>query len=275
MRSLLSTLLILFLLIGCDNDGEPKPEPTLYFPPVGSGTWETLAPANLGWDETKIAGLDDFLETTNTRALIVLKDGKIVIEKYSGKQLLNASLDFTLTSNWYWASAGKTLTSALVGIAESKGEVDFDAKTSDYLATGWTSLTAEQENKITVRHQLTMTTGLDDGVDNPDCTDPSCLTFKSEAGSRWAYHNAPYTLLDNVIANGTGKTLNNYVNDELKSKIGMDGHYITTGDNNVFYSTPRSMARFGLLLLNKGKWDQTQIIPEDYVEMMITSSQDT
>lgn len=273
MKPIFSSLLTFTLLIACNNDEEPNPDETLYFPPVGSTNWETLSPASLGWNETKIAELDGFMESTNTRAIIVLKNGKIVIEKYSGKQLVNTSLDFTSTSNWYWASAGKTLTSALAGIAESKGEIDFDAKTSDYLGTGWTSLTMDQENKITVRHQLTMTTGLDDGVDNPDCTDPSCLVYKAEPGTRWAYHNAPYTLLDDVITSGTGKTLNNYVNDELKSKIGMDGQYIKTGDNNVFYSTPRSMARFGLLLLNKGKWEDTQIIPEDYVDMMTTSSQ--
>jgi CubicO group peptidase (beta-lactamase class C family) len=136
--------------------------------------------------------------------LIVLKDGKIVLEEYLGKQLANPTLDFNSSSNWYWASAGKTLTSALVGIAESQGKINFDAKTSDYLGVGWTALTTTQENKITIRHQLTMTTGLDDGVANSDCTDPSCLIFKAEPGSRWAYHNAPYTLLDGVINFGHG-----------------------------------------------------------------------
>ena len=55
----------------------------------------------------------------------------------------------------------------------------------------------------------------------------------------------------------------------------MDGFYNKApGDfNNVYYSTPRSMARFGLLLLNKGKWDQTQIVPEAYFNLMITTSQ--
>jgi CubicO group peptidase (beta-lactamase class C family) len=187
--------------------------------------------------------------------------------------LLNTTLDFTSSSNWYWASAGKTLTSALAGIAESEGEINFDTKTSDYLGAGWTSLTEEQENKITVRHQLTMTTGLDDGVDNPDCTDPVCLIYLAEPGARWAYHNAPYTLLDAVLANATGQSLNEYLSETLKSKIGMDGQYIQTGDNNVYYSTPRSMARFGLLLLNHGAWDETQIIPDDYVELMINASQ--
>ena len=273
MKRIFSTLVVLALFIGCDNSDEPDPSASLYFPTIGSSDWETLSPGSLGWNETKIAKLDGFMVATNTRALLVLKEGKIVIEKYSGKQLVNTSLDFNAASNWYWASAGKTLTSALVGIAEAEGKISFDSKTSDYLGTGWTSLTAEQENKITVRHQLTMTTGLDDGVSNPDCVDPGCLVYKAEPGARWSYHNAPYTLLDGVITDATGKTLNNYLNDLLKTKIGMDGQYIQTGDNNVFYSTPRSMARFGLLLLNKGKWDEVQIIPETYFDLMTQTSQ--
>lgn len=267
-------LLALLFFFSCADEGTTPPTTmrTLYFPDIGS-VWERATPASLGWDETKMTELEDFLAASNTRTLIVLKDGKIVIEKYLGKQLVNTSADFSATNNWYWASAGKTLTSALVGIAQAHGKIDLNAKTSDYLGVGWSSLTTTQESKITIRHQLTMTTGLDDEVVNSDCTDPACLVYKTEAGSRWAYHNAPYTILDDVIFNATGKTLNAYVTDELISKIGMDGQYIQTGDNNVFYSTARSMARFGLLLMNRGKWDQTQIIPEAYFSSMTQSSQ--
>jgi CubicO group peptidase (beta-lactamase class C family) len=262
----------LLLFFSCKND-EPTPDAAqdLYFPPTGSG-WETVTPASVGWDESKIPDLKTFLSASNSRALIVLKDGKIVIEEYLGTQLIG-NADFSASSNWYWASAGKTLTSAVAGIAESKGQLNLDASTSEYLGDGWTSLTPAKEDKITVRHQLTMTTGLDDGVANKDCTTPDCLIYKADPGTRWAYHNAPYTLLDGVIESATGKTLNNFVNDEIKSKTGMDGQYIETGDNNVFYSTPRSMARFGLLLLNKGKWDQAQVIPEEYFNLMKTTSQ--
>lgn len=268
-------LISVLLLLSCSEDevnAPVTPVPVTYFPEVGS-IWERVTPASLGWDDTKMEDLRAFLSTSNSRALIVLKDGKIAIEEYMGKQLVNTNLDFGATNNWYWASAGKTLTSAAVGIAQSQGKINLEAKTSDYLGAGWTSLTSTQENKILVRHQLTMTTGLDDEVANKDCTDPACLTFKTDPGARWAYHNAPYTLLDGVISTATGKTLNAYLSDELLTKIGMDGQYIKTGDNNVFYSTARSMARFGLLLLKKGKWDQTQIIPESYVTLMTTSSQ--
>ncbi len=268
-------ILPVVLVIGaCSDEGSVSPpvEPTLYFPPLTGTTWETTTPASLGWDETALANFYDYMETNNTRALLILKNGRIVVEKYFGKQFDNTT-NFSSSSNWYWASAGKTLTSALVGIAAHKGQLSFDEKTSTYLGNGWTSLTPAQESAITVRHQLTMTTGLDDGVSNPDCTTPDCLTFQATPGTRWAYHNAPYTLLDDVLIDATGKNLNTFLTDELKSKIGMDGQYIQTGDNNVYYSTARSMARFGLLLLNKGTWNTTNIIPEDYFTLMTTTSQ--
>ena len=125
---------ILFVFLSCSKNDENTPVESLYFPPIGSN-WEKVTPASLGWDESKIPDLKSFLQTSGTRAFIVLKDGKIVIEEYFGKQS-NSTADFTVTSNWYWASAGKTLTSAIVGIANSQGKINFDAKTSDYLGVG-------------------------------------------------------------------------------------------------------------------------------------------
>jgi len=267
--------IFIFLVVACSKKSDPTPSAPLYFPPTGSITWETVTPASLGWNESAIPDLQTYLINSNTRAFIVLKDGKIAIEQYNGVQLTSGA--FTSMSLWYWASAGKTLTSALVGIANANGKINFDAKTSDYLGTGWTSLTSAQENKITVRHQLTMSTGLDDyngGVtgDN-DCTIPSCLIYKADPSTRWAYHTGPYTLLDGVIAASTGQSLTSYLNDQILSKIGMDGSFQKSGYNNVFYSTPRSMARYGLLLLNKGVWNGTTIIPSSYFDLMTSSSQ--
>ncbi|MFY8037070.1 MAG: serine hydrolase domain-containing protein [Cyclobacteriaceae bacterium] len=271
--------LLLLIITACSSDTNPPAPATAktYFPPTTSSTWETATPASLGWNESKIADLKTYLQTSNTRAFLILVDGKIVMEEYFGKEFNNTT-NFSATSNWYWASSGKTLTSACVGIAEGLGKINLDAKTSDYLGTGWTSLTLAQENKITVRHQLTMTTGLDDFSDlnstgNKDCTDKACLIYKADPGTRWAYHNAPYTLLDGVIISATSKTLNSFVSEQIFAKIGISGFYIKDTYNNVFYSNARSMARFGLLLLNKGKWDATQVIPENYFQLMKTTSQ--
>jgi CubicO group peptidase (beta-lactamase class C family) len=238
----------------------------LYFPPTSGSEWQSVTPASLGWCESKIPALYDYLAQGNTKGFIVLKGGKIVMEKYFGA--------FTQDSLWYWASAGKTLTGFTIGIAQEEKLLNINDLSSKYLGKGWTSLTAAQEDKITVRHQLTMTTGLDDGVVNSACTLPSCLQYKADAGTRWAYHNAPYTILDKVIETATGKSLNSYLNTKIRTKIGLNGLYIKSGDNNVFYSNTRGMARFGLLLLNKGTWDKTVILSDTaYLRQMTTSSQ--
>jgi CubicO group peptidase (beta-lactamase class C family) len=87
-----------------------------------------------------------------------------------------------------------------------------------------------------------MITGLDDGVANDDCTLPSCLLYKADAGNRWAYHNAAYTLLDKVIEKASGTSYNNYYQQKIRDKIGMNGLWIKPlNSNNVLYSYASSM----------------------------------
>lgn len=239
---------------------------SLYFPPVIGNTWDTISPAALGWCQPQIDSLTQFLGNRNTKAFLVLKDGKIVIEKYYGT--------FTADSLWYWASAGKTLTAFAVGIAQQEGHLSISDTTSDYLGSGWTACTTNQEEKITIRDQLTMTSGLDDGVPDYSCTLDTCLQYLADAGTRWAYHNGPYTLLDSVIEVATGMTLNQYITQKIKMQTGMNGFYFKIAYNNIYFSTPRSMARFGLLLLNCGKWNTTQVLSDtSYFIQMITPSQ--
>ena len=178
------------------------------------------------------------------------------------------------TSSWYWASAAKTITSFLVGMAQEEGYLEITDTSSNYLGNGWTNCNPIQENKITIWNQLTMTTGLDDNVSDPNCTNDNCLLYFSDPGSRWAYHNAPYTLLRPVIENATGQGINIYNYQKLLNPTGMTGLFIYNGFNNIFYSTSRSMARFGLLILNNGNWDGNQIMTDtNYFNQMLNSSQ--
>ncbi|HMP88534.1 MAG TPA: serine hydrolase, partial [Lacibacter sp.] len=240
---------------------------SLYFPPVTGTAWETRPPASLGWNEVQLNNLNSFLQTKNTKAFIVLKNGRIVVERYFGT--------FTADSNWYWASAGKTATALLVGIAQQEGLLRLSDRTSQYLGTGWTSLPPAKEQLITVAHQLSMTTGLDNAVPDDDCTLPSCLQYRADAGTRWFYHNAPYTLLEKVVEQASGKTYNQYFQEKVRNRIGMNGLWLRTGPyNNVYYSNARSMARFGLLLLARGNWAGTPILSDTgYFNSMIRSSQ--
>ncbi|MCC7030646.1 MAG: serine hydrolase [Chitinophagaceae bacterium] len=239
---------------------------SLYFPPLAGSTWDTLSATSLGWCTDKVDSLYNYLQDNNSKAFILLKDGKIVFEKYFGT--------FTADSVWYWASAGKSLTSFVVGIAQQESLLAINDASSSYLGTGWTVAPPAKELQIKIRNQLTMTTGLDDGVPNNACTIDTCLQYLADAGTRWAYHNGPYTLLDSVIVSATGTTLNNYLQQKVKAPTGMTGLYVTIDYDHVFHSKPRSMARYGLLMLNKGKWNNTPVMTDtNYFQQMIQSSQ--
>lgn len=257
-------LVVIFSIVLGSNTA--KAQQTLYFPPLQGNAWDTVSPATLGWCQDELDTLLDYLQVNNTKAFLLLKDGKMVVENYFGS--------FTRDSLWYWASAGKSLTAFAVGIAQQEGLLNIQDTTSDYLGTGWTACPPIKEEKITIRNQLTMTSGLDDGVPDHYCTLDTCLQYLADAGTRWAYHNGPYTLLDSVIQVASGVSLNNFVTTRIKQPTGMDGFFLPVGYNNVFFSRARSMARFGLLVLNQGNWNGTQVMSDTaYFNAMVQTSQ--
>ena len=255
-------LFSLLILLSCSNtDSSSNDE--MYFPPINSSSWETKTLSSLGWHESQVQPLLNYLEEKNTKSFIILHNGKIVMENYFNGH--------SATEPWYWASAGKTLTATVTGIAEQEGYLNINNKVSDYLGTGWTSAPLAKENLITNKHLLTMTSGLNDELG--DDVSPANLQYVADAGTRWAYHNV-YVKLQDVVAQATGQTWTNYFNTKLRDKIGMTGGaWIQNDGLSVYWSTTRNMARFGLLALNKGKWEENQIIPTNYMQNAISTSQ--
>lgn len=86
-------------------------------------------------------------------------------------------------------------------------------------------------------------------------------------------HYNLYVKLQDVVAQATNQTWSNYFNSKSKDKIGMDDAWFDSGNNSAYASTTRSMARFGLLMLNKGKWEKTTILNENYCIAATAASQ--
>ena len=262
-RGMKASTIIALLLLSISAFGQT------YFPPA-VGDWETVDPAEtLGWCPDRLDSLDAFMAAHGTRALVILHEGRIAHEAYYN----GGGLD----SVWYWASAGKTVTSALVGVLASEGLLSLEDPTSDWLGEGWTSLEPNQESAIEIHHQLTMTTGLDDGTGEASCTLPACLTFLEPAGERWAYHNGPYTLLTNVVEVAAGQPLNVVLFNRIRQAIGMTAVYaILPGDpyNRVVVSRARDMARFGLLASENFTWNGNSLITDSaYLDGVFAATQ--
>lgn len=233
----------------------------MYFPSITDNTWETISPSSLGWNESAVQPLKDYLAQKHTKSFMILVNGRIVMEEYFNGH--------TSATSWQWNSAGKTLTATATGIAQQEGLLNINNKVSQYLGTGWTSETAAKEDLITVKHLLTMTSGLND--ENQLVTKAN-LTYLADAGTRWSYHNVFQRLMD-VVAEASGEDFETYFNAKIKDKIGMDGRWNDGIIYTIFHSTTRSMARFGLLALNKGKWNNEQIVTEAYFTESISTSQ--
>ncbi|WP_338733263.1 serine hydrolase domain-containing protein [Mangrovimonas cancribranchiae] len=272
MKRLIYLSLILSLYIfGCQSsDDAPNTEPEsnfpvtqdLYFPPSNSEEWESIPPTSLGYNDSQIQPLLDFLEEKNTKSFIMLHHGKIVLEAYmNGHQA---------GTPWYWASAGKTLSTTVAGIAQDQGFLNIETPVSNYLGTGWTSAPLEKENLITNKHLLTMTSGLDDSLG--DDVSSENLQYLADAGNRWAYHNV-YVKIQDVVAAATNQNWDTYFENQLKNKIGMTGSWIDLDNLNVYFSNTRSMARFGLMIYANGKWEDEQIVSESYLQQATNTSQ--
>ena len=200
--SILFCAMCLLLISSCtkkdDNTIDPPENVEMYFPPTESNEWEVSSIFDLNWNEDKTEDLYNFLELKKTKGFIVLKDGKIVIEKYFNGHTQN--------QKWTWFSAAKSLTATAIGIAQDEEIININNKTSDYLGNNWSALTANQQELITVKHHLSMSTGLKDNVGNAVpwmCTWPICLEYLAEPGTRWAYHQGAFILLQDMLTQNT------------------------------------------------------------------------
>ncbi|MFD0993370.1 hypothetical protein [Tenacibaculum geojense] len=112
-KSLL-VFICLSLFLNCTSDTDNSvtddiDNDEVYFPPINSDIWESKSLSELGWNENELQPLLSYLEEKNTKSFIILYNGKIVIESYMNNH--------TASDSWYWASAGKTLTATVTGIA--------------------------------------------------------------------------------------------------------------------------------------------------------------
>lgn len=265
MKNLYKILLLaLPFFVACSKDsgdGGTPPAETMYYPPTSGSNWETKTVASLGWNQSAIQPLKDYLLQKHSKSFMILVNGRIVMEEYFDGH--------TASTTWPWNSAGKTLVTASTGIAQQEGLVNINTKVSQYLGAGWTSAPLLKENLITLRHLLTMTSGLNDST---NLVTKGNLTYMADAGTRWSYHNVFQKLMD-VVAAASGQNFETYFNAKLKNKLGMDGFWDNGIIFKIYNSNTRSMARFGILALNKGKWENEQVLNENFFNESINTSQ--
>ncbi|MDP2859727.1 MAG: serine hydrolase [Bacillota bacterium] len=232
---------------------QPPPKKSLadyYYPKTD--VWEKVSPQNLGWDAQKLRETLEFARANNSTALVVLHKGKIVDEEYWQQWGARSKANI--------ASAAKGMMSTLIGIAQQQGKLKLDDFVSGYLGNGWSNAPLEKEQVITIRHLLTMTSGLDHR-----------LEYEAAPGTKWLYNTLAYHKLMGVVEKATRKTINAFSAEVLFGPLGMSDSRWFTGSVTA---SARDMARFGLMILGRGTWAGRQIVEEAYLGAALDTSQD-
>lgn len=263
-RAALAYTLLLTLGACGGGDGAPTTPATPTTPPVAdvrslpmvfpsnSGSWATIAPSTLGWDTTALNSALDWAGTQQSTAVIIVWRGRIVAERYWR--------GWTPDKDSIIASAGKSVLATLIGQLQREGRVSLDAPASQYLGDGW-SRSPATEPRITVRHLLQMSSGLNDS-----------LQAVVAPGTRFYYNNPAYYQLFSLVTRVTGEDINTATRTRLLAPIGMTGTWrfnVDTGEPGFILScTARDMARFGLLTLVHGRWNGTAVVDSAWVSQM-------
>ena len=262
------TLVVCILLTGMSQAAE------LYFP-ADDGSWETVTPASAGWDAELLDAALELAGTRDSTGVVVLHKGRIMAERYwdapdvAAYQRLLQGYDDQGRAIEDVASAQKSVVATLTGMAQERGYLTIDDSVTNYLGEGWSQASREQERAITIRHLLSMTSGL--------ATD---FNFETEPGSKWLYNTPVYHALMRVLMAATGLDRNELTVGWISEPLGMHNTSwtprpwadaaIATG----LSTTARELARFGLMIQAGGQWgDEVIIGDQDFLAAMLSPSQ--
>ena len=215
----------------------------------------------------------------NVHSVLIIKGGKLVFEEYF--------YEYTKDSLQEMRSATKSMVSALTGIAIHKGFIKSkDERVVSYFPEYNLANNTDIKKTITIENMLANQSGLDCDVSNPksegseegmDASDDWVkftldLPMIDKPGNDGRYCSGNPITIGRIIEKATHMELPAFGQKNLFGPLGITGYKwnFKPDRSNIneycqIYLHPRDMAKFGLLYLNKGVWNNKQIIPADWV----------
>jgi CubicO group peptidase (beta-lactamase class C family) len=267
-------------------------EPYAYAPPpeIGDG-WPTASLVGTGADIPRLEMLVDAArEGTYDRlhGVLIVHQGALVFEEYfpgyrsvSGR-LEGQWVEYSRATKHECQSATKSFRSALVGIAIDQGLIEnVDVPISSFFP-GLSDLFTGEKSEITLRHLLTMSSGLDwpeTSTPYPNAANPLWQMYQlprsqwarfvfeqpmaAAPGTVWNYNTGLSILIKEILDQATGITAESFADNELFLRM---ESYRQRGFPFVDFVLPRDMAKFGQVFLSGGWWKQTQVISEEWID---------
>jgi CubicO group peptidase (beta-lactamase class C family) len=174
----------------------------------------------------------------------------------------------------------------LIGIAVSKGILSLEQKMIDSFPEYKSAVADQRVNNITLRHLLTMRSGIKGDVEAYFTFTSSSnwirtiigLPLNFDPGSKSGYSTAGTHLLAGMLTKAVGMGLTDFAQENLFEPMGIeiknwlkDPQGICFGGNDMMFTT-RNMAVLGLLYLNNGKLNDRQIVQEEWVKNSLVYS---
>ena len=221
------------------------------------------------------AAVIDFLDAAGKskhefHSFIFLRHGKIVAEGWWDPY--KPGLKHTLYS------LTKSFMSTAAGFAISEGRFSLSDKVVDFFPDKLPDTLSDYWKRMTVRDLLTMSTGQDPDptlkiVGSADWTKTAMtIPVVHKPGTTFVYNNVGPNLLSAILQKKTGQTVMSYLKPRLFDPLGItdiDWERDPQGNNTGGWglrTTTESLARLGLLYLQKGKWNGRQVLPESWTE---------
>lgn len=235
--------------------------------------WEVSTPEAEGMNSGMLEGVGDYCDSHGCRAVVIARHGRVVWERYWG--------DWDEGSTDIGWSIAKSVTSALVGIAVAEGHIQsIEQSVTDFIEE-WQGT---EKEPITLRHLLSMTSGLEWTEDYYSESDVVLMFLSDdqvayvlgrplarEPGTYWYYSSGDTELFSRILLVATGMEAKDYAQEKIFDVIGMPAATWPTdnaGQTTTYCcvtTNAREFAKFGYLYLREGRWEDQQVIPQEWV----------
>ena len=212
-------------------------------------------------------------QKTNSDALVVWKDGKKVVEYYSGDKSQKVQT--------------MSVTKSVVGLAMAKlfsdGVIDSINVPVAHYYPEWRQ---GQKEDITIRHLMNHTSGLQNVASANVEVNPApdvlqlglCASVVDTPGTEFSYNNKAVNILSGIIKKASGKPIDDYLKSTIFTPMGINDFTWGTDEKGNHYAMAglgmhgNDLAKLGQLVLQDGSWNGQQLIEKHWIDRLLQQS---
>ena len=270
----LSLLLYAIVLCFCFSYSQNKRTFISHWP---TENWLVSTPEEQGVNSEILLNMFEFIRSSPTldfHSIIIVRHSHIITEAYWSPYNKNTTHNIK--------SASKSIISALVGIALEKNYLNnIEQKVSEF----YPEYTNDSlKRNISLHDLLTMRSGFDwkedAGPSAFDLNGWNKVLMKYKPGEVFEYNTALTHMMSAILTKACGESTKDFADQWLFKPLGIKDYQWRISKDGIYHGgsdlflTPRDMAKFGLLFLNNGIWNEKSIVPKEWVKKSTTMQVD-